>query len=554
MDRLGIDIGTVSVKYLRWRGKKGKGIVISKGSYPYTGDYNNLAEILDDITLKEGNELEVSVALSSQDIQKRIFTIPILPKNELNDALNWSVSKLLSSPLEEFIYEFSMLGEIEERGTKKQEAIFTGIQKTDADNILRVINQTGFQRLIMFTDIAFTFAPIMEKDDKHSFALIDVGGRQTGIYIFHNKKLCFVRDIMTASESFTDALMSGLNLSYDDAERYKRDFGFHEDALIALNTPLERLSGEIERTFNVYNQRYRERQIKRISITGGGSKIPGFINKLSGLLTVDIEPLQTPPDIDDNYLPSYNLCLYSEWLVNLLPSEMKEIVRQNVYKKWIRIGTVAIASLLVIFSLNIMNRLNSTNIALNAEKNILQEKKKQYDAHSRIAAASTQYNEFVAIQKEIQKKDVTFLSIMKYLSSTLTENIHIKELEFDRYNKIMASIPRDPIKEALKKDEKAIAESMKIPGLTGDPQKDAAAATAAKKASEALEQEYGIKIIGYIYGDTDTVEASLMSTMVRLQKIGFLYNIDIAQKEVKDIKGQNTLEFVLTARCMKYEI
>jgi len=69
-----------------------------------------------------------------------------------------------------------------------------------------------------------------------------------------------------------------------------------------------------------------------------------------------------------------------------------------------------------------------------------------------------------------------------------------------------------------------------------------------------LEQEYGIKIIGYIYGDTDTVEASLMSTMVRLQKIGFLYNIDIAQKEVKDIKGQNTLEFVLTARCMKYEI
>jgi hypothetical protein len=160
----------------------------------------------------------------------------------------------------------------------------------------------------------------------------------------------------------------------------------------------------------------------------------------------------------------------------------------------------------------------------------------------------------VAIQKEIQKKDVTFLSLMKYLSSTLTENIHIKELEFDRYNKIMASIPRDPIKEALKKDEKAIAESMKIPGLTGDQQKDAAAATAAKKASEELEQEYGIKIIGYIYGDTDTVEASLMSTMVRLQKIGFLYNIDIAQKEVKDIKGQNTLEFVLTARCMKYEI
>lgn len=70
----------------------------------------------------------------------------------------------------------------------------------------------------MFTDIAFTFAPIMEKDDKHSFALIDVGGRQQAVIIFHNQKLCFVRDIMTASESFTDALMSGFNLCSDHAK------------------------------------------------------------------------------------------------------------------------------------------------------------------------------------------------------------------------------------------------------------------------------------------------------------------------------------------------
>jgi len=554
MDRLGIDIGTVSVKYLRWKGKKGKGIVVSTGSYAYTGEYDKLAEILDDIILKEGSELEVSVGLSSQDIQKRIFTIPILPKNELSEALKWSVSKLLSTPLEEMIYEFSMLGEIEERGTKKQEVLFIGIQKTDADNILKVINQTGFQRLIMFTDTAFTFAPVTEKDDKNSIAVIDVGGRQTGIYIFYNQQLCFVRDIMTASESFTDALMSGLNLSYNDAERYKRDFGFHEDALIALNTPLERLSGEIQRTFSVYNQRYQGKSIKKIYITGGGSKIPGFINKLSESLTEETETMQTLPNIDDNYLPAYNLCLYAEGFVNLLPSEIKETVKQEIYKKWIRIGTVAVASLLVILSLNIISKLNSINITLKAEKNVLDEKKKQYDTLSRIAAASTQYSEFVAIQNEIQKKDITFLTLMKYLSSTLPENVHIRELEFDRYNKLMASIPRDSVKEALKKDEKTITESMKIPGLTGDPQKDAAASEAAKKASEGIGKEYGIKIIGYIYGDADMVEASLMSAMVRLQKMGFLYNIDIAQKEVKDIKGQNVLEFMLTARCMKYEI
>ena len=557
MDQLGIDIGTVSVKYLRWRGKKEKGTIISKGSYLYTGDYGNLAEILDDIVLKEGSELEVSIGLTSQDIQKRIFTVPILPKNELKDALNWSVSKMVSTPLEDMIYEYSMLGEVDERGTKKQEVLFTGIQKTDVNNILSVINRAGFQRISLLTDIAFTFAPVMEKDDKNSVAVIDVGGRQSGIYIFYNRKLCFVRDIMTASESFTDALMSGMNLSYDDAEKYKRDFGFRDEALAALSVPLERLSGEIQRTFSVYSQKCPDKPVKKAFITGGGAKIPGFSDKLAESLIEELDALRPPVDIDDEYLPSYMLCAYHEGLINLLPEEIKAQVKQEAYGKWIRIGTVAVVSVLVVLSLNILNKMNHADISLHAEKTVIDGKKKQYVEFSKLAATGTQYSEFTAIQNEIKKKDVTFIALMKYLSATLPENIHLKELEFDRYNKIIAGIPKDPIKEALLKSEKTIKEGM--PGvvreaLTGDPQKDAAAALAAKKAAEASEKDYGIKIIGYIYGDVDLVETALMNIVVRLQKLGFLHNVDISQKEIKDIKGQKVLEFMLTARCMMYEI
>ncbi|MCX5809092.1 MAG: pilus assembly protein PilM [Proteobacteria bacterium] len=551
MDQLGIDIGTVSVKYLRWNGKKGKGTIISKGVYPYTGDYGNLAEILDDIVIKEGNDLEVSIGLTSQNIQKRIFTIPILPKNELKDALNWSISKMISTPLEEMIYEFSMLGEVDERGTKKQEVLFTGIQKADADNILSAINLAGFQKFRLLTDIAFTFARAVEKDDKkNSVAVIDVGGRQSGIYIFYNQKLCFVRDIMTASESFTDALMSEMNLSYDDAEKHKRDFGFNDEALVALSVPLERLSGEIKRTFSVYSQRYPEKPVRKVFITGGGAKIPGFFSKLAESLMEEmdkdlmeevIDVLRPPVDIDDEYLSSYILCANHEGLINLLPEEIKAQVKQEIYSKWIRIGTVAVVSVLIIFSLNILNKMNQANTSLQIEKTVIDEKKKQYVTFSNnLAATSSQnYNEFVAVQNEIKKKDVTFIALMKYLSATLPENIHLKELEFDVYNKIITGIPKEPKKEALRKSD--------------DPQNDAAA-LAAKKAAEASEKDYGIKIRGEIYGDVDLAETALMNILVRLQKMGFLYNVDIAQKEVKDIKGQKVLEFMLTARCMTYEI
>ena len=554
MDQLGIDIGTVSVKYLRWRGKKGKGAIISKGSYPYTGDYGNLVEILDDIVMKEGNEFEVSIGHTSQDIQKRIFTVPILPKNELKDALNWSVSKMVSTPLEDMIYEYSMLGEVDEKGTKKQEVLFTGIQKTDVDNILSAINRAGFQRISLLTDIAFTFASLVEKDDKHSVAVIDVGGRQSGIYIFYNRKLCFVRDIMTASESFTDALMSGMDLPYDDAEKYKRDFGFHDEALAVLSVPLERLSGEIQRTFSVYSQRYPDKPVKKVFISGGGAKIPGFSSKLAESLMEEIDVLHPPVEIEDEYLPSYILCSHHEGLINLLPEEIKAQIKQEIYSKWTRIGTVAIVSVLVVLSLNILNKMNRADISLQAEQAVVDGKKKQYVEFSNLATVGTMHSEFTAIQNEIKKKDITFIALMKYLSVTLPENIHLKEMEFDRYNKLIAGIPKDPIREALLKSEKANREEMPAAfreAMGGDPQKEAAAA---KKAAEAAEKDYGIKIMGYIYGDVDLAETALMNILVRLQKIGFLYNVDIAQKEIKDIKGQKVLEFMLTARCMMYEI
>ncbi len=241
-------------------------------------------------------------------------------------------------------------------------------------------------------------------------------------------------------------------------------------------------------------------------------------------------------------------------MVNLLPEEIKEIEKRRVFMKWIRTGTVAVVSLLVILSLNVYSKLNQASIALVNEKNVIEQKKKQYANISSMAAAGTQYNEFMTIQNEIKKKDATFITLMKYLSASLPENIHLKDLEFDRYNRIMAGIPKNSVREALQKDEKAIRESMKIPSTASDSQKDAAAALAAKKTTETLERDYGVKIIGYIYGDADMVETALMGIMVRLQKTGFLKNVDIAQKEIKDMKGQNALEFTLTARCMVYEI
>ena len=58
MDILGIDIGTVSVKYLRIRGK---GVIISHGDYPHKGGWEDLNFVLTDIKDKEGTDVEIAI-------------------------------------------------------------------------------------------------------------------------------------------------------------------------------------------------------------------------------------------------------------------------------------------------------------------------------------------------------------------------------------------------------------------------------------------------------------------------------------------------------------
>jgi hypothetical protein len=87
LDILGIDIGTVSVKYVRCKGATGKSIVVSQGDYPYKGGFEYLELILADIRNKEGPGLEVAIGMSSPDIIKKTFTIPVFPKKNKKKPL-----------------------------------------------------------------------------------------------------------------------------------------------------------------------------------------------------------------------------------------------------------------------------------------------------------------------------------------------------------------------------------------------------------------------------------------------------------------------------------
>lgn len=554
MDILGIDIGTVSVKYLRVRGK---GTIVSRGEYPHKGGWEDLNFVLTDIKDKEGIDVEIAIAVSSQDILKRTFSIPIMPKDETKEAIEWSASKVVTTPLEDMIYQNIILGEINERGMKKEEVLFVGANKEYINILLSVFETVGFRRIVTITDSGILYLPIIAEKKEGTVAVVDIGGRQTGIYIFDDKQLRFMREILTASESFIDALMSEFDLSYDEAEQYAIVKGFNEESKNILSFPLDRLTSEIQRTFNVYARKYPEKPITKIYITGRASRIPNLISRIQDAFIEEVEPLISPLDIEEHFIPSYSLCVGTEPLVNLLPERLKARKREMTVRGWLRIATICVIAILLIPSITMFANLRKVQLYIKSEHTDIASKKEQLRLLGGITTTAS-HSELMALKKEIGKKDVTFVALLKYLSSRLPKDVYIKEIEFTDRNKKLDISSKDLTKESLSKEGSNIKEPIKGPSHDGTGIQPSAGAIHKPSQNVAVhasnEPDYAVTIRGYIFGDIDVLEPALLNLIISLERSIIITNVGITKKEIKEIRGKKALDFVIIGQCTRYEI
>jgi len=556
MDILGIDIGTVSVKYLRVRGK---GTIISRGEYPHKGGWEDLNFVLTDIKDKEGTDVEIAIAVSSQEILKRAFSIPIMPKDEAKEAIKWSASKIVTTPLEDMIYENIMLGEINERGMQKEEVLFVGANKEYINILLSIFETVGFRRIIAITDSGILYLPIIAEKKEGTVAVVDIGGRQTGIYIFNDKRLRFMREILTASESFIDALMSEFDLSYDEAEQYAIERGFNEESKNILSFPLDRLTSEVQRTFSVYARKYPEKPVGKVYITGRASRIPNLVSRIQDAFIEEVALLTSPFDIEEHFLPSYALCMDTEPLVNLLPEKLKARKREMTLRSWLRVATICVIALLLIPSITMIANLRQVQLFIKSEKNDIASKKEQLRLLGSITTNS-RYSELMALKREVGKKDVTYTTLLKYLSSRLPKDVYIRDIELTDRNRKLDAPSNDLSKELSSKEGSHRRETARGTynegiGVGAQPSAGTIRPPGQSVAADTSnEPDYAVTIRGYIFGDTEVLEPALLNLMINLERSIVLRNVGVSKKEIKEIRGKKALEFVIMGHCASYEI
>lgn len=308
-DILGLDLSDLSVKVLKIEkiGKMER--VVSFANVPIVGgaisdgeikDKQQVANVIKKALQISGPERirtkKVICSLPEIKAFLRIISIPEMCIEEAKEALRWEIEATVPLPLDQIYYDWQILDEGFAKEKGKMNILVAAVGKNIVDQTVEVLELAGLQPVgLEVESIAQSRSLLDEKKIDTAVLLVDIGDRRTSFVIADKNVPCFTSSIPVSGTSLTDAIAKDLNLSFDDAEKIKYQYGigsdFKNDAIFkAVHPVLENLALEIERSIDFYisNLQYST-SVDRIVLCGGGSNTKGLLPYMAKRLQRDIE-------------------------------------------------------------------------------------------------------------------------------------------------------------------------------------------------------------------------------------------------------------------------
>lgn len=321
---IGLDIDEKSVKFAKIR-QTNSDITLLKYAVrdvpPSEDKVKAVAEILKEVFKDEKPETEVYACAFGPNISLKRIAIPLMPDEEIANALRWEAKNLVPFPIENALISFIKIGKLTDKTTEKNDLMFA----VAGEELINFFNATSKESGIKFAGISvlpLALCSILERtktcEENKINAIIDIGAEAASINLFKGNVLQFTREITVAGDSLTKA-MTGLlvadqwqlNLTYEQAEEIKKKYGIpRKDSsevtesgiplihIYEMMAPtLRRLQNEILRSFDYFKEEFREEKVDNIYLTGGSSSLRNLDEYLSNALGTKVETIDPTENI-----------------------------------------------------------------------------------------------------------------------------------------------------------------------------------------------------------------------------------------------------------------
>jgi type IV pilus assembly protein PilM len=239
---------------------------------------------------------KVALGVANQRVIVRQVDLPWLPPAELKASLPFQVQDFIPMPVDQVLLDYHPLEEITtEAGGRAVRALLVAASKEMIWRSIDAVRRAGLQP-VMVDLVPFAVLRSMAQFDDlglasgEAEAVVNVGASVTNLIVHTGGVPRFVRIIPMGGADITDALAERLGVTLDEAEAIKQVTGFleHPDAGFdaAPEVKIIEATGttfidEVRTSLEYYKAQPTAYPIKRITLTGGGTRLSGLGDRLA---------------------------------------------------------------------------------------------------------------------------------------------------------------------------------------------------------------------------------------------------------------------------------
>ncbi len=239
---------------------------------------------------------KVILGVANPQVVVRPLQIPNLTPQQRAKALPFQAREIIALSMDDVILDFAQVGD-PDPDSGMLSGLLIATPRGPVLTAVEAVERAGLK--VARIDLS-SFGALRSIGDEHLMvqAVIDLGAHLTSIVIHDHGVPKLVRTLARGGQELTELLVEKLNLTLEEAEQVKRATGIDGqpgDACDALLAGIRPLLAEIRSSINYFRAGNDGAQIEGISLTGGGSALPGLASALShqnGVPTGVVTPMQ----------------------------------------------------------------------------------------------------------------------------------------------------------------------------------------------------------------------------------------------------------------------
>lgn len=329
---IGLDIGSKTVKVVELDKSGDRYVLRSAGATAISGaeidkmtDEREFAAIATSIKklFKDAkiSGREVNIALPETQVFTRVVKLPLLTNEEIASSVKWEAEEYIPIPLKDAILQYQILERREVGNPPQVLVLLIAAVRAAVEKYVHILSLADIKVVGVETEL-LSLARVSTQYGK-ALVVVDFGAKSTDIAIVKEGQLFFSRSIPTAGDAFSRAVAQALGIAPQQAEEYKRTYGFAagqlEDKVASALIPLLKvIVEEIKKSIHFYQMDMHGETPTAIVLAGGSAGIPGLsaeLAKLTGIevavsnpfanITVDPSAAQSL----SNYAPLYSVAV-----------------------------------------------------------------------------------------------------------------------------------------------------------------------------------------------------------------------------------------------------